>query len=183
MTKGRELSRGGGMYADTENVRSINVRIPDQTDSKTRKRSKVKKHNKRDEEQDDEEDQRGRKVLKRKVTTVNKKNRSKRKRLLVGEPIEIVDSSEQEEEEDEVSSVPPVNGTKRIVRKITVDRSSDTTHSNKASSVINKVMLKGLTSDSPSAERRVFKVSDGTCLLYTSPSPRDATLSRMPSSA
>ena len=24
---------------------------------------------------------------------------------------------------------------------------------------------------------------DGTCLLYTSPSPRDATLSRMPSSA
>ena len=26
-------------------------------------------------------------------------------------------------------------------------------------------------------------VSDGDCLLYTSPSPRDATLSRMPSSA
>ena len=26
-------------------------------------------------------------------------------------------------------------------------------------------------------------VNDGTCLLYTSPSPRDATLSRMPSSA
>ena len=26
-------------------------------------------------------------------------------------------------------------------------------------------------------------VDDGTCLLYTSPSPRDATLSRMPSSA
>ena len=25
--------------------------------------------------------------------------------------------------------------------------------------------------------------SNGTCLLYTSPSPRDATLSRMPSSA
>ena len=25
--------------------------------------------------------------------------------------------------------------------------------------------------------------ADGTCLLYTSPSPRDATLSRMPSSA
>ena len=25
--------------------------------------------------------------------------------------------------------------------------------------------------------------NDGTCLLYTSPSPRDATLSRMPSSA
>ena len=27
------------------------------------------------------------------------------------------------------------------------------------------------------------KVKEGTCLLYTSPSPRDATLSRMPSSA
>ena len=32
--------------------------------------------------------------------------------------------------------------------------------------------------------RRVTEfVSDGTCLLYTSPSPRDATLARMPSSA
>ena len=28
-----------------------------------------------------------------------------------------------------------------------------------------------------------FIVMDDTCLLYTSPSPRDATLSRMPSSA
>ena len=28
-----------------------------------------------------------------------------------------------------------------------------------------------------------FKYGDGVCLLYTSPSPRDATLSRMPSSA
>ena len=28
-----------------------------------------------------------------------------------------------------------------------------------------------------------FKVQDNICLLYTSPSPRDATLSRMPSSA
>ena len=26
-------------------------------------------------------------------------------------------------------------------------------------------------------------IGNGTCLLYTSPSPRDATLSRMPSSA
>ena len=29
----------------------------------------------------------------------------------------------------------------------------------------------------------VFDSVSGTCLLYTSPSPRDATLSRMPSSA
>ena len=28
-----------------------------------------------------------------------------------------------------------------------------------------------------------FSIANGTCLLYTSPSPRDATLSRMPSSA
>ena len=30
---------------------------------------------------------------------------------------------------------------------------------------------------------RLAQVLDTTCLLYTSPSPRDATLSRMPSSA
>ena len=29
----------------------------------------------------------------------------------------------------------------------------------------------------------MVKILDYTCLLYTSPSPRDATLSRMPSSA
>ena len=29
----------------------------------------------------------------------------------------------------------------------------------------------------------LYKPSSGACLLYTSPSPRDATLSRMPSSA
>ena len=31
--------------------------------------------------------------------------------------------------------------------------------------------------------RTEVKVLNNTCLLYTSPSPRDATLSRMPSSA
>ena len=36
-----------------------------------------------------------------------------------------------------------------------------------------------------SADSRQFykEMTIGTCLLYTSPSPRDATLSRMPSSA
>ena len=34
----------------------------------------------------------------------------------------------------------------------------------------------------PEAEEVDLKIND-TCLLYTSPSPRDATLSRMPSSA
>ena len=33
------------------------------------------------------------------------------------------------------------------------------------------------------SDRYVDKVQTDTCLLYTSPSPRDATLSRMPSSA
>ena len=31
--------------------------------------------------------------------------------------------------------------------------------------------------------RLAYKRGSGVCLLYTSPSPRDATLSRMPSSA
>ena len=31
--------------------------------------------------------------------------------------------------------------------------------------------------------KTLFKGKDACCLLYTSPSPRDATLSRMPSSA
>ena len=33
------------------------------------------------------------------------------------------------------------------------------------------------------ARQKLLLVSVNTCLLYTSPSPRDATLSRMPSSA
>ena len=40
---------------------------------------------------------------------------------------------------------------------------------------INASRLEGL--------RKNFDVKHDTCLLYTSPSPRDATLSRMPSSA
>ena len=30
---------------------------------------------------------------------------------------------------------------------------------------------------------KIYVINNETCLLYTSPSPRDATLSRMPSSA
>ena len=36
---------------------------------------------------------------------------------------------------------------------------------------------------SPAKNKDSELVQDSTCLLYTSPSPRDATLSRMPSSA
>ena len=34
-----------------------------------------------------------------------------------------------------------------------------------------------------SSFQRILTTQDDVCLLYTSPSPRDATLSRMPSSA
>ena len=37
--------------------------------------------------------------------------------------------------------------------------------------------------DAPAGERDLRFGPTGSCLLYTSPSPRDATLSRMPSSA
>ena len=37
--------------------------------------------------------------------------------------------------------------------------------------------------ENPSKEAKIKMVLTGSCLLYTSPSPRDATLSRMPSSA
>ena len=45
-----------------------------------------------------------------------------------------------------------------------------------------KMLLKGKGSLSD-AELVAILLGSGTCLLYTSPSPRDATLSRMPSSA
>ena len=41
----------------------------------------------------------------------------------------------------------------------------------------------GLGSENQDLPGYVVLISSGTCLLYTSPSPRDATLSRMPSSA
>ena len=43
------------------------------------------------------------------------------------------------------------------------------------------MVLLGIQVDDTDKEAR--KLAQKTCLLYTSPSPRDATLSRMPSSA
>ena len=43
-------------------------------------------------------------------------------------------------------------------------------------------MLKGLSKEVEEAEGQIMDLYRA-CLLYTSPSPRDATLSRMPSSA
>ena len=47
------------------------------------------------------------------------------------------------------------------------------------------LLLSDLNSNVPVtiAPQNVQAIITGTCLLYTSPSPRDATLSRMPSSA
>ena len=43
--------------------------------------------------------------------------------------------------------------------------------------------VKGETLFQLEFRRQQFAIAIETCLLYTSPSPRDATLSRMPSSA
>ena len=45
------------------------------------------------------------------------------------------------------------------------------------------VMLKSIGKDIPIVLPMIEFIHQMTCLLYTSPSPRDATLSRMPSSA
>ena len=49
-----------------------------------------------------------------------------------------------------------------------------------------KLELKGVCKSFPGVkalDNVQLSLRPGTCLLYTSPSPRDATLSRMPSSA
>ena len=52
---------------------------------------------------------------------------------------------------------------------------------------IDRVTIKGNTRTHDHVVRRILRTKPGekfsSCLLYTSPSPRDATLSRMPSSA
>ena len=47
----------------------------------------------------------------------------------------------------------------------------------------NVKQVRALFDTVPQDQRPVFETAISTCLLYTSPSPRDATLSRMPSSA
>ena len=49
-------------------------------------------------------------------------------------------------------------------------------------SVTNSEISKELSSEGFEIEKKCIQLSS-SCLLYTSPSPRDATLSRMPSSA
>ena len=51
---------------------------------------------------------------------------------------------------------------------------------------IKKDSVVGLIGDNGAGKSTLIKILSGAhqpCLLYTSPSPRDATLSRMPSSA
>ena len=49
--------------------------------------------------------------------------------------------------------------------------------------VVFEVAMKSNKVEIKQAVEELFKVKVKACLLYTSPSPRDATLSRMPSSA
>ena len=61
------------------------------------------------------------------------------------------------------------------------NKSSET--SNKGAETINKNSnVNQQTTSTPNVTDSGFR-GDNSCLLYTSPSPRDATLSRMPSSA
>ena len=56
--------------------------------------------------------------------------------------------------------------------------------SRKLGEIEKPLSLANLTCRSPSVHTKPeVQGKDNNCLLYTSPSPRDATLSRMPSSA
>ena len=55
-------------------------------------------------------------------------------------------------------------------------RQNDKTRKKEVTTMVNK-------SSEMSGSSQVPKTKSSDCLLYTSPSPRDATLSRMPSSA
>ena len=50
-------------------------------------------------------------------------------------------------------------------------------------SAIVTILLAGLTGALVEGDSSAYFIQDGPCLLYTSPSPRDRTRSRMPSSA
>ena len=61
-------------------------------------------------------------------------------------------------------------------------------HGKKYAVVVNEFGEEGIDNDLVvDADEEVFEMNNGciccTCLLYTSPSPRDRSLSRMPSSA
>ena len=84
---------------------------------------------------------------------------------------------------------------------VLVDRDKDTTEIRRLCEELNIPLEEGSTNDlwrmsaeghvdalaligrTPNGDLEQVLERGGTCLLYTSPSPRDATLSRMPSSA
>ena len=57
-----------------------------------------------------------------------------------------------------------------------------TTLDSKLQSIAERAVMRSVKEDQVRLNNRLYDES-GSCLLYTSPSPRDATLSRMPSSA
>ena len=61
--------------------------------------------------------------------------------------------------------------------------SNDTKNLNNEDEVLNDLQVGSEADEEGELEISGLQVGSETCLLYTSPSPRDATLSRMPSSA
>ena len=73
------------------------------------------------------------------------------------------------------------SGYKDYFQVLGVDRSADANAIKKAFRSLARQYHPDVNPGDAQAEARFKEISD--CLLYTSPSPRDATLSRMPSSA
>ena len=90
------------------------------------------------------------------------------KESLCSPKVSVGDDKEEEEEEEEEAG-PPISSSTKIEVKAQDDRTSD----------LGLRMIRALNDEISSSS----SPENGACLLYTSPSPRDATLSRMPSSA
>ena len=110
----------------------------------------------------------------------------------------VIDASSNNEEElifsDEKVCVPGVSLTQRNrdTDEVYVSYSSPKTPSRvykynlktKSKTLVKEQEIpSGHNADDYIVERIEFKSHDGSCLLYTSPSPRDRSVSRMPSSA
>ena len=84
-------------------------------------------------------------------------------------------SSHEGERPSRFFLIDPLDGTKEFVK-----RGGDFTVN--IALIDNGVPVRGVVF-APALDRMFWTTDNGTCLLYTSPSPRDRTRSRMPSSA
>ena len=104
--------------------------------------------------------------------------------LVVGEvDLPIIHWDEVRGCEDEVHGVPDVLGTgdKPVVQGLLFSRTEST--EGRGYKVLVVQVLPGEDVVPEDADLQVSGMGDSVCLLYTSPSPRDRTRSRMPSSA